>query len=122
MQHWKIALSLAVVGAVAAPFVFHTNKADPRTWKPITAEERSYILRYLKETNNCQTESNDIAKGACNLSRYELESGDSGKTQLDLPKYLAINATVAGVAFGVIYGLAFLLPALARRYWKWLNA
>jgi hypothetical protein len=36
-------------------------------------------------------------------------------------KYLAINAVAATAGFVIIYGLTFLLPALARRYWRWLN-
>jgi hypothetical protein len=35
--------------------------------------------------------------------------------------YLAINAVAATAGFVIIYGLTFLLPALARRYWRWLN-
>ena len=35
--------------------------------------------------------------------------------------YLAVNALVAAAGFVIIYGLTFLLPALARRYWRWLN-
>jgi hypothetical protein len=33
--------------------------------------------------------------------------------------YLAINAVAATAGFVIIYGLTFLLPALARRYWRW---
>jgi len=36
-------------------------------------------------------------------------------------KYLGINATAAAVGFVIIYCLTFLLPALARRYWRWLK-
>jgi hypothetical protein len=36
--------------------------------------------------------------------------------------YLAINAAAAIVGFGVTSGLTYLLPALVRRYWRWLKA
>jgi hypothetical protein len=38
----KIALSLAIVGALAAPFIFRTYKANPRfeEFVPLTAEQR----------------------------------------------------------------------------------
>jgi hypothetical protein len=38
-----------------------------------------------------------------------------------IPLYLALNAAVAIVAFVLIFGLTYLLPALVRRYWRWLN-
>jgi hypothetical protein len=42
LRQWKIALSLAVVGALAAPFAFGTYKARP-TYSvrvPLTAQEK----------------------------------------------------------------------------------
>ena len=35
--------------------------------------------------------------------------------------YLLMNAAVAVASFGIIFGLTYLLPAVARRYWRWLN-
>jgi hypothetical protein len=35
--------------------------------------------------------------------------------------YALLNAGVSVAAFGIIYALTFLLPAVARRYWRWLN-
>jgi hypothetical protein len=56
MRQWKVALSLAVVGAIAAPFVFQTYKAHStfQKWVPITAEDRAAISARLNDTNNCQ--------------------------------------------------------------------
>jgi hypothetical protein len=41
-RQWKIALSLAIVGALAAPFVFRTYKARPTysVWVPLSAREK----------------------------------------------------------------------------------
>jgi hypothetical protein len=41
-RQWKIALSLAIVGALAAPFLFRTYKARPihSVWVPLTAREK----------------------------------------------------------------------------------
>jgi hypothetical protein len=38
-----------------------------------------------------------------------------------IPLYLVLNAAVAIAVFVLIFGLTYLLPALARRYWRWLN-
>jgi hypothetical protein len=50
MRQWKIALSLAMVGAVAAPFAFHTNKMHYpqwRTWTPLTVDEKQQLTAYV---------------------------------------------------------------------------
>jgi flagellar biosynthesis/type III secretory pathway M-ring protein FliF/YscJ len=50
----KIAVSLAVIGAIAAPLVFHTYQERPMTHAlvPMTANEKATIAARLKETNN----------------------------------------------------------------------
>ena len=55
MRQWKIALSLAIVGAIAAPFAFRTYKAQPEVhgFRPVTAEQREKITAYLAKFNNC---------------------------------------------------------------------
>lgn len=157
MQQWKIALSIAVVGAIAAPFACLTYQTRPMSspWVPLTAEEKVEISARLKETNNCQMLSDQVHQLAdrleqtyphlkrdqsaltgkllqsdefsaavrCDLDRDHLRDGGHFENErFDPLKYLAINAAVAGVAFGVVYGLTFLLPTIVRRYWKWLNA
>jgi hypothetical protein len=145
----KITISLAVVGAIAAPFVFDTYSEWPMTYGlvPLTAQEKTTIAAELKETNNCQTyhdrseqfmrgakglppdkvtemflRNNDfLREGSCKEGQRRLEAGGDFKEHPDTLKYLAINAATAGSAFVVIYGLAYLLPAIARRYWRWLN-
>jgi hypothetical protein len=38
-----------------------------------------------------------------------------------LTLFLLLNLAVSVAAFGIIFGLTHLLPAVARRYWRWLN-
>jgi hypothetical protein len=38
-----------------------------------------------------------------------------------LPRYVAKNVAAAVAGFVIIFVLAMLLPALARRYWRWLK-
>ncbi len=51
----------------------------------------------------------------------DLKRGGEEQAYNSTPMYLAINAGAVAAGFGIIYSLAFLLPALARRYWRWLN-
>jgi hypothetical protein len=138
----KIAISLAVIGAIAAPFVFHTYKERPMNYGlvPLTTVEKASIAAELKETNNCHTYEDQLNETlrnevepckrteillasnlpGCQWDQDRLKVGDF-KEYPDTLKYLAINTVTVGSAFAVIYGLAFLLPSLARRYWRWLN-
>ena len=129
-RHQRIALSLAIVGAVAAPFVFRTYKARPTyaVWLPLTAQEKENLAVHLQ--NYCRRETGDIARDViCSLGRKEYEQGGKYESYPDLMKYLALNVSVAAAALVSVFGLAFLIPMLARgfafliqRYWKWLNA
>jgi hypothetical protein len=127
MKQRKIAISLAVVGAIAAPFVFHTYKTRPptwRTWIPLTAEIKENTAANLKSTNNCQVyeDRNDgLALKSCRFEQKALEEGGVYGPRPSMPLYLLLNAAVAVAAFGIIFGLTYLLPALARRYRRWLN-
>jgi hypothetical protein len=120
----KIAISLAVVGAIAAPFVLKTYKENPygKVWVSLTAEDMYRFKARLNETNNCQTleRDEDLLKG-CRFIQKALEENGAYYSAPSRPLYLTLNAAVAAVAFVLIFGLTYLLPALARRYWQWLK-
>lgn len=124
MRQWKIAFSLAIVGAIAAPFVLGTWKIRPMSkgWVPLTVEERENILSNIEGTDSCQKTATDIAKLSCFALQRELTDGGEFRTYASAPKYVAWNAAAAAMGFSTIFGLTFLLPALVRRYLKWLNA
>jgi hypothetical protein len=129
MRQWKIALSLAIIGALAGPLVFRTYKAQPEVsgFLPLTAEQREETTAYLAKLNNCrELETIPMDKlpreaDECFYRRGLLRNGEY-YSYFSMPKYLALNmaATVAG--FVSIFGLAMVLPPLARRYWRWLKA
>jgi hypothetical protein len=147
MKQRKIAISLTIVGVIAALFVFHTYKARPITHGLIslTAEEKATIAAELKETNNCQTHhgrlnealrdvvepnkktelllrNDDVGREYfCQEGQRRLERGGDFKEYPDTLKYLTINVATAGSAFVEVFALTYLLPALAHRYWRWLN-
>lgn len=136
-RQWKIALSLAIVGALAAPFLFRTCKARPTysVWVPLTAREKENLVVSLQNSNYCQTDyrpgtdDSFVADFFCHKEKEKFELGGDYEYHADQPKYLAMNAGVAGATFVSVFGLAFLIPMLiyglaflAQRYWKWLKA
>ncbi len=124
MRQWKIALSLALVGSLAAPFVFRTYKVRPTysVFIPFTANQKENLASYVQNSNNCQdTASSLVEDFVCRHSKERLDQGGDYESHPDLLKYLALNAGVAVAMFATIFGLAFVIPALLRRYWKWLN-
>jgi hypothetical protein len=137
VKQWKIAISLAVVGAIAAPFVFHTYEADVTGYYvgvigPLTAQHKEDLTAYVRKLNNCKvfetTPRDDPERITCYGALAELDHGGDFHWEFSVPRYLAWNVGTSAAAFAVVFGLAYLLPAvarllsaIARRYWRWLN-
>jgi hypothetical protein len=122
MRQWKIALSLAIVVAAAAPFAFHTYKMrypEWRFWEPVTAVERQQITINLA---HCTASEMSDEFSSCGHQRKYLDEGGFYAPAPSVVFYLLLNAAVAAASFGATFALTYLLPALIRRYWKWLNA
>ena len=135
MKHWKVALSFAILGAIAAPFITGSVKSDPWSEKyvPLTPEEKKRFARIIEDTDNCQMprrmgkdetgppgfEPVDLEE-ACYFLQKALNEGGRRERYSSMPKYLALNSAVALAGFGVVFG-ALMIPALFRRYWRWLN-
>jgi hypothetical protein len=160
----KIAISLAVVGAIAAPFVTGAWKMTPMQsgQVPLTGWEKEHRASYLKETNNCETlkdqidqlrqspvDQSSVIKGLqeidkqmawfrehekqkaitqavdaqydCQKAQLEFERGWVYDWVPDKFKYLLFNLVAAIAGFVSVFALTYLLPAIARRYWRWLN-
>jgi hypothetical protein len=120
MKQRKIAISLAVIGAISAPFVFATYEMDPewRTWTPLTAAERQQIAVNLAR---CHIAELSDEGSVCHRERRWLEEGGYYPPTPSMFLYLLLNVAVAAAGFGIIFGLTYLLPALGRRYWRWLH-
>ena len=125
VRRWKIAIPVAVVGAITAPFVFGTWKMRPisETWVPLTADQKAKLGTYTQSTENCRIfEAAFWDKVLCDMELEKLRAG--GEYQylyLSAPKYLAVNFATALGAFISVFGLTFLLPDLFRRYRLWLR-
>jgi len=133
-RQWKIALSLAIVGALAAPFVFRTYNARP-TYS--SAQEKENLAVSLQNSNYCQRETtldanaivDVVADFLCYKNKEKFELGGHYEYHPDWLKYFAVNLGAAAATFVILFGLALLVPisihALAlsaRRYWNWLRA
>lgn len=120
VRRWKIAIPVAVVGAIAAPFVFGTWKMSTtsETWVPLTADQKAKLEIYMQNTENCRTfEAAFGEKDFCDMELEKLRAG--GEYQylyLSTPKYFVLNFVVALGAFIAVFGLTFLLSGLSRRY------
>jgi hypothetical protein len=146
LRQWKVALSLAVVGALAAPFAFRTYKADPKyvVVVPFTAHEKEQFANYLN-TDDCKSfddndnpyrrifcdDSKRKGEGADYKWRVEanLATGTWNEWHDDRPKYWMMNLGIAAATAASLFCLTFLIPMLARgvaflarRYWRWLKA
>jgi hypothetical protein len=116
VRRWKIAIPVAVVGAIAAPFVFGTWKMPQtsETWVPLTADQKAKFDIYMQNTENCRTfEAASGDKDFCDMALEKLRAG--GEYQylyLSTPKYFALNFAVALGAFIAVFSLTFLLPGL----------
>jgi hypothetical protein len=144
-RQWKIALSLAVVGALAAPFAFGTYKeriVSPVWVVPLTAKDKEERAYYLK-TNDCIASFDAFTDERSNCTYFalrneaeifegrvkeELERGRRLGWQPDPVGYLAVNIAAAALTAGILIVLAYLIPLLirgvaflARRYWRWLS-
>jgi hypothetical protein len=121
MKQRKIAISLAVTGALTAPFVLQTYKMEYelwwQTWTPLTATDIQQIKTTLAE----KCSNGKGSEEACQAERKHLEDGGYYAIEPSVALYLLLNAGIALVSFVIVFGLTYLLSALARRYWRWLN-
>jgi hypothetical protein len=138
MRQWKIALSFAVVGALASPFVAGSYKARPTVdeWTKLAPAQKTSIAAYMEETKNCQTLADRVPKSqtqdllsnsdylrdfSCRDDLEKLTKGGEFVSHLSPLKYIATNLAVMLCGFPVVFGLMFLVPSIVRRYWGWLK-
>ena len=143
MKQWKVALSLAILGAVGAPFVTHTVRMRPttETWMPLTQDEKERISAEMSKTSNCRTlsEQFDAKKNmgikpsvedfmdvisrdsTCRDQLKSLELWGHVESHPSLVKYVVLNLASALAGFGIVFGAAMVIPFLIQRYWRGLN-
>ena len=134
MKHWKIAISLAVLGAIAAPFITRTVKMEPTTesWVALTQDEKERISAEMSKTSNCRTLSeqfdakksmgakpsvddfiNTISQESiCRDQLKSLELGGHAEAHPSILKYAALNLASALAGFGIVFGVAIVILSL----------
>jgi hypothetical protein len=126
MRQWKIAISLAIVGAIAAPFISGTwqNSTTRRDWVPITEDQANKASVFVKATNNCRTfdDPKEYDQIVCHILADQLRDGGTYSTVSLRREYWMTNAAVSLAALVIIFSSAMILPAVALRYWRWLKA
>jgi hypothetical protein len=139
MQQLKIALSLAIIGALASPFMAGSYKVHPTVdeWVQLEPAQKTKITAYMEETKNCQTLADRVPKSqtrdllsnsdylrgfSCRNDLEKLVKGGESESHVSALKYIATNLAVALCGFLVVFGLTLLIPSIARRYWNWLKA
>jgi hypothetical protein len=134
MKRWKGVLGLAIVGTIAAPFVFGTWQPRPnaQAWIALTPERRADLLAKMENSKNCryletQVEARDalgltpdpddiLEAIQCHREQDALRDGGEAQAYFSRPRYLAINAAIALAGFLGVVGVALVLPVLLRRY------
>ena len=133
MKHWKIAISLAVLGAIAA-FITRTVKMEPTTesWVALTQDEKERISAEMSKTSNCRTLSEQFdakkSMGAkpsvddfmdaisqesiCRDQLQSLELGGHAESHPSILKYAALNLASALAGFGIVFGAAIVILSL----------
>ena len=132
MRPSRMAVRLAIMVAITAPFVAGTSepRANAQVWVVLTAGQRAEIAAKLESSKNCryfetQVEARDVLglkvdskdiddAMACHRDQDALRDGGEMRPGFSLPRYLAVNAAVAIASALAVLTLAFALPALLR--------
>jgi hypothetical protein len=124
MKIWKLALSLALIAAIATPFLTGTWRLHHGQWVALTYDQRERVSAMLQETRNCTSfpKEEEYRSAICTVMRSVLVDGGSWQTGEKIGwRYLARNAAVMVAAFILVFVVTLVLVPTARRYWRWLN-
>src|SRR5437660_9457798 len=117
MRKWKLALSLAVIVAVAVPALAGTWRLAPGKWIDLTASEKRRISNRMEQTNNCTTFADDdeIDRISCWIMQRRLaDGGVLYPPERITPKYIATNVVTAAAAFALMFAAVMLGPPIGR--------
>jgi hypothetical protein len=126
MKRWKLAISLAVIAAVAVPAITGVWRLAPGKWIDLTPPQKQRISDYLDRTNYCRSplsiETPD-EEATCNVMMQQFSAGGSFyPPERVTTKYLLKVAFVVIVAFSLTFALVMAIPTVGRRYWSWLRS
>ena len=106
-------------------------RANAQEWIALTAAQRAEIAAKLDGSKNCRyfetqveardvlglkVDSKDIDEAIqCHREQDALRDGGELRPYFSLPRYLAVNASIALASALAVLGLAMMVPALVRR-------
>jgi hypothetical protein len=116
MKTWKVALSLAVIAAIAAPAIAGTWRLEPGRWVDLTEGEKQRFSNFIERNDNCTYRSPEWIY--CTTAQELLSAGGQYYPPEQVTwKYLARNFYVSGGAFVLVFALVMIGP----RYVAWLR-
>jgi uncharacterized membrane protein len=125
VKRWKLAISFAVVAALACPLATGAWKLKSGGWHPLPVDERERIAKMATETDNCthfSPQDTELGKTICTILLSDLHAGgryESGERVTW--RYVVKNLELMAGAFLFVFLAAMIVPALGTRYWAWLN-
>jgi hypothetical protein len=125
VKRWKLAISLAILAALAAPIVAGTWKPRSGEWHSLPIDERNSISKMATETDNCthfSPQDTDIGKTICTILLSDLHAGGRYESGEKITwRYVAKNLQLMAGTFLLVFLAAMVLPSIGARYWIWLN-
>ena len=125
VKRWKVAISLAIVAALAGPLVMGTWKLKPGGWHPLPVDERERIAKMAIQTDRCThfpPSETELSKAICTILISDLDAGGRYESGERITwRYVAKNLELMAGAFGFMFLAAMILQALGARYWAWLK-
>jgi hypothetical protein len=130
MKPWKLAISLAVIGAISAPFVAGSWRPRPNASMliPLTEKERSNLNAQMEKSKDCRlyqsreskSDEDTLGDFMCQLDRERLADGGHWIKSFSLFRHVATNAAFMLAVFAIIYALVLATFGAVRKYFEWL--
>jgi hypothetical protein len=125
MKRWKVALSLAVIAAIAVPALAGTWRLAPGRFA--TEAEKRRDEAFATEAEKSTNRYARVPRMVLDMRMQDAMTRGGNWGDIWYPaeeitsEYVAKNLTVAASAFGLTFALVMVTPPLARRYWQWLR-
>lgn len=124
-RRWKVALSVAVVAAIAVPALAGTWRLAPGGWMDLTDSQKRNFSMEILSTNDCTIPNDPNDKYElffCKQNREVLRDGGyRAEPERWTPRKIATNLFVAAAAFALTFALVMIGPPIGRRYLGWLR-
>jgi hypothetical protein len=124
IRRWKLALSIAVVAAVAVPAFGGTWRLAPGKWVDLTASQKERLSRLIERTDDCTSFPGEspYERVGCQIAQEQLRDGGAWHPpERVTPGYLAVNFFAIAGTFVLAWALVMIGPAIGGLYSAWLR-